>query len=95
MIFDANYSSFVTILAYREGDLYSQERVAFRAVPRPGDLVACIVSGVTKYFEVLFVEHYSRFNPEREAYEADGMCIYALPISNQERSEKLGGNRSA
>jgi len=93
MIFDANYSSFVTILAYPENDLYSQERVAFRAVPRPGDLVTCIVEDVTKYFEVLFVEHSSRFNPEREAYEASGMCIHAKPISNQERSEKLGGNQ--
>ena len=93
MIFDANYSSFVALLAYPEGDIYSQKRVAFRAVPRPGDLVACIVSDVTKYFEVLFVEHSSRFNPEREAYEADGLCIHALPISNQERSEKLGRNQ--
>ncbi|NER95484.1 MAG: hypothetical protein F6J86_16865 [Symploca sp. SIO1B1] len=93
MIFDANYSSFVTILAYPEDDFYTQERVAFRAVPRPGDLVTCIVEDVTKYFEVLFVEHSSRFNPEREAYEADGLCIHALPISSKERSSKLGGNR--
>ena len=89
MIFDANYSSFVATLAYPEGDFYSEQRVAFRAVPRPGDVVACIVTGVTDYFEVSFVEHSSKFNPEREAFEAGGICIHAKPISKQERNKRL------
>lgn len=89
MIFDSNYSSFVATLSYRDGRFKSEQRVAFRAVPRPGDLVACIVAGVTDYFEVLFVEHSSRFNQEREAFEASGICIHAKPISKQERNKRL------
>ena len=89
MRFDSNYSSFVTTLAYQEGPSRREKLVALRAMPRPGDLVTCIVAGATDYFEVLFIEHSSRFNEKREAFEAGGVCIHAKQITKGQRNAKL------
>ncbi|NET62143.1 MAG: hypothetical protein F6K47_40350 [Symploca sp. SIO2E6] len=49
MKFDSSYSSFVTTLTYQQGQSCREKLVAFRAMPRPGDLVACIVDDATDY----------------------------------------------
>ncbi|NET56316.1 MAG: hypothetical protein F6K47_09135 [Symploca sp. SIO2E6] len=89
MRYDSSYSSFVTTLAYQEGSFQREKLVALRTMPRPGDLVTCIVDDAADYFEVVLIEHSSHFNEKRSAFEAGGVCIHAKPITKGQRSAKL------
>ena len=91
MDFSASYSAFIVTLTYLEDGLPLEEKVALRSVPRSGDLITCLVSNLVKHFEVVFVEHCSRFNPERKSYEAGGLIIYTKSISSQRKQLKIQG----
>ncbi|NEP12038.1 MAG: hypothetical protein F6J92_29495 [Symploca sp. SIO1A3] len=89
MDFSTNYSAFIVTLTYLEGGLSLEEKVSLRSVPRPGDLITCLVSNFVKHFEVRCVEHFAKFNNYTERSEAGGLHIHAALISAQQRQEKL------